>query len=114
MPLFTRHSEDTAPPVSQKEVDAPQRRSTLFGRSHRSVSPAATTSTRSSTQTSNSGGRGLLHRRDEDPTIIAARERVMNAEVAEREADKALASARVAVREAREHIKRLEKEATEE
>jgi hypothetical protein len=38
----------------------------------------------------------------------------MNAEVAEREADKALASARVAVREAREHIKRLEKEATEE
>jgi hypothetical protein len=55
-----------------------------------------------------------LHRRDEDPTIIAARERVMNAEAAEREADRALASAKVAVREAREHIRRLEKEAAEE
>jgi hypothetical protein len=55
-----------------------------------------------------------LHRRDEDPSIIAARERVMGAEAAERDADRALAAAKHAVREAREHIKRLEREAAEE
>jgi hypothetical protein len=38
----------------------------------------------------------------------------MNAEAAEREADKALMAARVAVKDAREHIRRLEKEAAEE
>ncbi|KAN0101589.1 hypothetical protein V8E51_012099 [Hyaloscypha variabilis] len=116
MPLFSRHEET---PVQDKEVDPPKRRSTLFGR-NRDVSPADTTNTRDtrhSAHTNNSGSprrSGLLHRRDEDPTIIAARERVMNAEAAEREADRALASAKVAVREAREHIKRLEKEAAEE
>jgi len=56
----------------------------------------------------------LLHRRDEDPSIIAARERVIAAETAEREADKALVMAKAAVREAREHVKRLEREAAEE
>jgi len=45
---------------------------------------------------------------------VTARERLLSAEVAEREADRALAQARVAVREARENIKRLEKEAAEE
>jgi hypothetical protein len=54
-----------------------------------------------------------LHRRDEDPSIIAARERVMNAESAEKDADRALVAARAAVKEAREHIKRLEREAAE-
>ena len=39
---------------------------------------------------------------------------MINAEAMEKEADKALASARLAVREAREHIKRLEREAAEE
>lgn len=38
----------------------------------------------------------------------------MNAEAAEREADKALMAAKVAVKDAREHIRRLEKEAAEE
>jgi len=38
----------------------------------------------------------------------------MNAEAMERDADRALAAAKVAVREAREHIKRLEREAAEE
>jgi len=38
----------------------------------------------------------------------------MHAEAAERDADRALAAARVAVKEAREHIKRLEREAAEE
>lgn len=38
----------------------------------------------------------------------------MNAEAAEREADKALIAARTAVRQAREEVKRLELEAAEE
>ena len=39
---------------------------------------------------------------------------MLSAEAAEREADKALLNARGAVREAREHVKRLEREAAEE
>lgn len=120
MPLFNRHSTvETAPPPPAKEIDPPRRHTSLFSR-HRSISPARTATTTNTTHTTHSGNsvspprRGLLHRRDEDPSIIAAKERVANAEAAEREADKALAQARVAVRDAREHIKRLEKEAAEE
>ncbi|KAK8061709.1 hypothetical protein PG994_008075 [Apiospora phragmitis] len=49
-----------------------------------------------------------------DPSIVQARERVMGAEKAEQEADRALNAARVQVREAREEVKRLELEAKEE
>jgi hypothetical protein len=38
----------------------------------------------------------------------------MSAEAAERDADRALHNARIAVREARDHVKRLEREAAEE
>lgn len=57
---------------------------------------------------------GLLHREVEDASITAARDRVISAEAAERDADKALMMAKTAVREAREHVKRLEKEAAEQ
>ncbi|KUJ14949.1 uncharacterized protein LY89DRAFT_686545 [Mollisia scopiformis] len=115
MPLFNRHQNvETAPVVEEK----PKRSSTLFGRRKETeVSPVRSTTTHHTTTTSSTSPHrrsGLLHRRDEDPTIIAARERVMNAEAAERDADRALVAARVAVKEAREHIKRLEKEAAEE
>jgi hypothetical protein len=107
--------------MHEEPVDTPKRRSTLFGR-NRDVSPTSTSNTRNTVHSNNSsspGGSphrrsGILHRRDEDPTIIAARERVMNAEAAEKDADRALAAAKIAVREAREHIKRLEREAAEE
>lgn len=49
-----------------------------------------------------------------DPSIIAARERVLSAETAEREADRALVQAKAAVKEAREHVGMLEREAEEE
>ncbi|KAK7962908.1 uncharacterized protein PG986_003733 [Apiospora aurea] len=49
-----------------------------------------------------------------DPSIVQARERVMGAEKAEIEADRALNAARIQVREAREEVKRLELEAKEE
>jgi hypothetical protein len=49
-----------------------------------------------------------------DPSILQARERVTNAEAAERDADHALEAARQSVREAHEHVRRLELEAKEE
>jgi len=57
---------------------------------------------------------GLLSRDHEDSSITTARERVLSAEAAERDADRALLTARTSVREAREHVKRLEREAAEE
>ena len=58
---------------------------------------------------------GLFHRnRAEDPSIVAARERVLAAERAEKDADIALQQARHSVRDAREHVRRLEIEAEAE
>jgi hypothetical protein len=57
---------------------------------------------------------GLFHRNTQDPSIMHAKQRVADAEVAEKNADTALHQARAAVREAREDIKRLEREAAEE
>ena len=85
----------------------PRRSGTLFGRRHSSQStPVDTTTTTKS--------HNLLHRNTEDSSITAARERIANAEAAERNADRALIQARVAVKEAKEHCKRLEREAAEE
>jgi hypothetical protein len=71
---------------------------------------------------SGSGHRSLLTRTfghghgdgDIDPSIVAARERVLGAEQAERDADRALEEARRSVQEARDHVRRLELEAKEE
>ncbi|KAJ3525855.1 hypothetical protein NM688_g8341 [Phlebia brevispora] len=49
-----------------------------------------------------------------DPSIRAARQKVSDAEAYEREADRALGQARLAVREAREHVRMLEQEVLEE
>ena len=104
MPLFGRRTAETSPPPEVIE----NRRSGIFGR-RRSFSPVENTTT----TTANPPRRGLLHRH-EDPSIVTARERVLSAEAAERDADRALVQARAAVREAREHIKRLGREAAEE
>jgi hypothetical protein len=115
MPLFSRtpaNVETHPPPV----VEEPRRHNTLFSR-RRSTSPSLDSSTSLThdrhNHTKNHTG-GLLHRNTEDPSISSARERVLAAENAEREADRALKAAKVAVREAREHAKRLEKEAAED
>jgi hypothetical protein len=50
----------------------------------------------------------------QDPTIQAARQKVTDAETAERDADRALDLARRSVREARQHVKNLEAAALEE
>ena len=49
-----------------------------------------------------------------DPSIVAARQKVTDAEHAESAADRALVEARAAVRAAKEHVKMLEQEALEE
>lgn len=49
-----------------------------------------------------------------DPTIMAAREKVTIAEHAEADADRALQQARSMVREAKDHVRFLEREAAEE
>ncbi|KAJ6508116.1 hypothetical protein DFH09DRAFT_1334411 [Mycena vulgaris] len=49
-----------------------------------------------------------------DPSIIAAREKVTSAENAEAEADRALLQARAMVREAKDHVRFLEREAAAE
>lgn len=60
-------------------------------------------------------GGGLFNRdRNEDRSILTAREMVGSAEAAEKEADRALHQARLAVKEARNHVKTLEREAEEE
>lgn len=52
--------------------------------------------------------------KDVDPSILQARQRIQDAENAEKEADRALLAARDRVRDAREHVKILEQEAVEE
>lgn len=60
------------------------------------------------------GGRNNTFNVHKDPTIMAAREKVMTAEKAETEADRALLQARAMVREAKDHVRFLEREAAEE
>lgn len=49
-----------------------------------------------------------------DSSIVAARQKVTDAQSAEKAADKALNEARHAVKEATQHVRRLEKEIAEE
>jgi hypothetical protein len=135
MPLFSRNTEPEheAVPVEQP---VEEKRHGLFGSRRRSTSPArtdnssirtsSTNMTNSTYQTtpsrSGTNRRSLLsrtfgngnHNDDMDPSIIAARERVLSAETAERDADRALDIARREVREARDQVRKLELEAKEE
>ncbi|KAB5562722.1 hypothetical protein GE09DRAFT_1274434 [Coniochaeta sp. 2T2.1] len=123
--LFSSSRHEPAPmPVQQAPV---QKKHGLFS-SHRDPSPVSshaistTSPTRHSTDASyskrHSSGGGLLSKfgggDHMDPSIVQARERVLSAEAAEREADRALMAARESVRNAREHVRRLELEAEEE
>jgi hypothetical protein len=56
----------------------------------------------------------MMGARISDPSVQAARERVAQAETMERQADQALAVARASVRDARQQVKILEREAEEE
>ncbi len=56
----------------------------------------------------------MFSRSSGDPSVHAAKQALVQAENAEREADRALLAAKNAVREAREHVHRIEREAAEE
>jgi len=117
------HAQTTSHPrYSNSSVDASPKRG-FFGRRRSSSLSSSDLDTRghggrhgsnklSHSSTQNSGG--LFHRNHEDSSITSARERVLSAEMAEREADRALVQARTAVKEARNHVKMLEREAGEE
>lgn len=120
MPLFGSRREPSPPPAP-----APTQKSGLFSRRRSSSPHAATTTThhhrhsssasRSGTSTNNTISSGFFSRSSNgDPSITNAKQSLANAEAAEREADRALAVARSAVREARDHVARLEREAAEE
>jgi hypothetical protein len=96
MPFFDRRYS-----TEKFTKEEPKRRSTLFERHH------SRTARRSASPYNDS-------KEDPSRSIMAVRERVLSAEAAEREASKALAASQKAVREAREHVKRLEREAAEE
>lgn len=129
------HSESRRQPsVPATTHDAPKKHGIFTGRRGSSPSPPrgrhsmsstssvghTTTTTTTRSPTLQKGKTGSLLSKfggrdsDVDPSIVAARERVMGAEAAEMEADRALDAARRHVREAKEHVKRLEEEAREE
>jgi hypothetical protein len=83
----------------------------LFGGSkHRSRSRSSSSER---TRSRSTGGGGLFNR-SADPSVAHAKQRIHDAEVAERQADQALMASRAAVQQAREQAKLVEREAAEE
>ena len=132
MPLFKSSPPPPPPPV---ESSPPTRSRSIFSRGTRSDRSPSPTYDNHYNNTGNRTGGFFSRRRsyssDEydngrysggstngdlrnDPSIRAARQKVSDAEAYEREADRALNAARGAVREAREHVRMLEREALEE
>ncbi|KAK6538446.1 hypothetical protein TWF694_010031 [Orbilia ellipsospora] len=114
--------EDTTPRRSstmnsRNSSESPRRGGSIFSRHRhdRESSPDSVDTRRTGSTRGTGGGSGFFHRNDhEDASIAGARQRVIDAEVAERDADRALMAARQAVKHARDHVKALELEAKEE
>lgn len=112
MNLFGTKHEEPAPPE-------PEHKSSIFSRNSRSSGDLDRSNT---TQSNGTGKSSFFARRNHseeeaigsDPSIKGARQKVKDAETAEREADKALIAAKNAVRSAREHAQMVEREALEE
>ncbi|KAJ6114030.1 hypothetical protein N7523_007347 [Penicillium sp. IBT 18751x] len=113
MPFF--HRDSAASSSSGHSIDDPNRaHHHKVPGSHSSHSTRSSISSHSGSSVRSSRRHSLLRRMPEDPSIQAAHEQVLIAEAAEKEADKALLASKRAVKEAREHIKHLEREAAEE
>ncbi|RPD78652.1 hypothetical protein L226DRAFT_610521 [Lentinus tigrinus ALCF2SS1-7] len=130
MPLFRSNSppRDTAPPPPaetnhksggffSRRSDSPEHMNGYNGYNNTNgASSVRSGSTRSSggffsrRRSLSSDSVDLKH----DPSIVAARQKVSDAEAAESAADRALNEARAAVRSAKEHVKILEQEALDE
>ncbi|KAI0029471.1 hypothetical protein K488DRAFT_56277 [Vararia minispora EC-137] len=132
MPFFGPNSE-RSPRSRQPELqaeEAPKRTGSIFSRRSAAANLPSDTmpvSHNEDTQSTRSGGFFSFRNRNSsdssgefssavsrDPTITAALQKVRDAENAERMADQALAAARASVREARDHVRILEREAIEE
>lgn len=115
MPLFTNNSDaDSRGSHALNDTsNTPTRKGSIFSRTSRSpdTTSTTTTSTRRSGFFRRSSSDETAHK---DPHILNARRKVADAEAAESAADRALIAARKAVKEAREHVKRLEREAEEQ
>ncbi|KAK6336073.1 hypothetical protein TWF696_001642 [Orbilia brochopaga] len=100
---------------SRTSSQSPRRGGSIFSRHRheRETSPDSLNTKRTGS-TRGSGSGGMFHRDHEDASIAGARQRVIDAEVAERDADRALMAARAAVKDARNQVKALELEAKEE
>lgn len=133
MPLFKSSPPPPPPPPVES---SPTRSRSIFTRRNRSLDRSPSPPYDNHYDSNNNGTRTggfFSHRRssssDEsgryggaanggdlrnDPSIRGARQKVSDAEAFEREADRALNQARAAVREAREHVRLLEREALDE
>ncbi|KAF5355436.1 hypothetical protein D9758_006424 [Tetrapyrgos nigripes] len=124
MPLFKSHTPPPEEPPARSNTVSSRKHGIFGGRSSSddsSLGRAGSTYTADTSRTSNSSRSGgiLSHFKTQgfphnDPTIMAAREKVSLAEQAERAADQALQAARNQVKEARDHIRFLEKEAEDD
>jgi hypothetical protein len=120
--FFSRGGRDASPTPSSRTATTRSSIHTTPAHDEGAVARGGGGSSIFRRSTDASGRRSLLQRSfgngndmvEMDPSIVAARERVMSAENAERDADKALEEARRSVIEAREHVRRLEIEAKEE
>ncbi|KAI0088153.1 hypothetical protein BDY19DRAFT_952418 [Irpex rosettiformis] len=130
MPLF-KHNTPSPPPPSPPQSSSPSGRfrSTVFSRKRDNSDPYQSQNRYhddNQTNGSHSNGGGFFSRRrssssssrsrdfKNEPSILAARQKVSDAETSERDADRALGNARAAVREARQHVQMLEREALED
>ncbi|KAI1795542.1 hypothetical protein LXA43DRAFT_991015 [Ganoderma leucocontextum] len=125
MPFFRSESPSRAPSPPPATTSPSRGPSSFFGR--RAMSPESYASDNSNSsgstrsggffsrrRSSSSDSSGRLGHPKHDPSIVAARQMVTDAGSAESAADRALNEARVAVRSAKEHVRKLEQEALEE
>ncbi|KZT29178.1 hypothetical protein NEOLEDRAFT_1128770 [Neolentinus lepideus HHB14362 ss-1] len=117
MPLFGRSYRAQEPvPVGTANGATPNRTGSIFSRRR---SPDVTSARSTSPSSTNVGSRWF--RRSSSPsnhgndgTILAARQKLSDAEEAERTAERALQQARYAAHDAKEHVKIVEREAAQE
>lgn len=125
--LFSRRYRSNSPTHDNVNVNSQRthddnidahnnRRGGLFSRRRSMSSSDESSSLRTGRSSMNSGRGNRLHnsKMSNDPSIITARQKVSDAEAAEREADKALVQSRSAVRAAKDHARNLEREIEEE
>jgi hypothetical protein len=113
MPIFHRGSSASSSSGRSTEDPNQAHHSHKILGNHSSHSTGSSISSRTGSSIISSRRHSLLRRTPGDPSIQAAHDQVLRAEAAEREADKALKASRGAVKEAKERIRHLEREAAE-